>query len=330
MCDHSPIPFVTVVPAAFHAHGTSITIVRLLFAASGMDKVPHLEPSTGWERRPAQPAEPHPTAQRPEAAPFPPHCGTDSNPIWDGDSTFPSRVWLNTLHKRVSQHVQAPRCAKTGVAGNQHPSFSIDLSPFDLVERKSLEAGLTRQRDTRANGNLVRTWKGTGPYTAYKFCRTNLRKPYGQGSGVLAAPRRNQPYSGLLTMAIPPIEVRHTEGEDELTMHVDFYLSVFLDTNTLILPSKANQLYKQISDPDELFKRMAIHILGEMAQREFPLSSKFHALLGSEFDSGESELSDEEGEEAVPRLQPLLLTGPAANAARDQRKEKRKRDLASA
>lgn len=303
-----------------------------------MDKMPHLEPTTGWVRTNglSQPVQPHPVALRPVIAPLP-SCGIDVNPIWDSVAEIPARVWLNTLLKRVARVVRAPNSAKTGVAGNQHPSFSIDMSPYDLTERKCLEAGLKRQQDTRVAGNLVRTWRGDGPYMAYQFCRTNLRKPFGQGSGVLAAPRRNRPHSSVLTIAIPPITVKHIEGEDDLEMTVDFYLAVFLDTGALILPSNSNRLYKPTSNPTQLFTGMAMHILGEMATRDFPLSSKFHEMLGSEYNSAESELSSEgeEGEEGEEGKEeelppPPPPTSAEAMAARTHRREERKRKLASA
>ena len=294
--------------------------------------MPHLQPSTGWSRSTTtEPAQPFPTRFRPVNVPTP-VCGCDSNPDWDADVTINARVWLNTLHKRVSAHVRTPNSAKTGAAGNQHPSFSIDMSPFELTERKSLEAGLTRQRDEKQGNKLVRTWKGEGPYTAYKFCRTNLRKPYGQGSGVLTAPRKTATTSSVMTLAIPPITVKHIEGEDDLTMEVDFYLAVYMDSDKLILPSKSNQLYKQHSDPNALFTKMATYILGEMAEREFPLSARFRKMAGSEYGSEESELSsEEEGEEVGEERRTLTVLTEAQRAdMRVARLQERKRKLASA
>ena len=50
------------------------------------------------------------------------------------------------------------------------------------------------------------------------------------------------------------------------------------------------------ADPTPIFKRMAMKVLGEMACREFPLSSRFKHLLGPAYasDAGEATESSEE------------------------------------
>jgi hypothetical protein len=110
---------------------------------------------------------------------------------WVGDDLkLPATVWLNTLHRTLARHVRAPIRSAEGEAGSQHPKFEIHNSPVGAVEHKCLEAGLQRMPDRQSGGRLTRQWKGQGPYTAYKFCRVNLYKPLGQGSGTSSALHR--------------------------------------------------------------------------------------------------------------------------------------------
>ena len=95
--------------------------------------------------------------------------------------------------------MKKPVSAMTGQAGNQHPVFYIDMKPLLFCKAKCEEAGLSLQGVTRQGGKVTHTWKGEGPYTAYKFCQTHRRKQYGQGSGALAAPAKDQDASTVLT-----------------------------------------------------------------------------------------------------------------------------------
>jgi hypothetical protein len=134
---------------------------------------------------------------------------------------------MRTLQRKVARHVQMPRRAQAGVAGNQHPSFTLENSSFIHVSNKALAAGLVQQGGRRWKGvKRVTHWKGLGPMMAYNFCQVQTNKPLGQGCGALVNPCKGKDFSDVLTIAIPPIEVWHYESEDEWTMRVSFYLRV--------------------------------------------------------------------------------------------------------
>jgi hypothetical protein len=115
--------------------------------------------------------------------------------------------------------------------------------------------------------------------------------------------------SAVLTFAVPPITVTHVESCHEMTMKVDFYLAVYLDSNLLVLPSTANLIYSHMSNPNATFKKMALYILEAMAQRDLPLSQPFLALVGP--------LEEESDEDFGP------LSAPAAKQARRLRQTRR-------
>ena len=161
-----------------------------------------------------------------------------------------------------------PRRAQAGVAGNQHPSFTLENSSFIHVSNKALAAGLVQQGERRWKGvKRVTHWKGLGPMMAYNFCQVQTNKPLGQGCGALVNPCKGKDFSDVLTIAIPPIEVWHYESEDEWTMRVSFYLGVLNDSMRFTLPVNANIIYKDQPDPTPLFTKMGLKILGEMCLR---------------------------------------------------------------
>ena len=122
----------------------------------------------------------------------------------------PERIWTRTLQKKVARHVQMPRRAQSGVAGNQHPTFSLENSSFEWTRRKAEGAGLSQQGERRRKGTkLVTHWRGLGPMMAYNFCQVQHAKPLGQGSGALVNPCKGKDFSDVLTIAIPPIDVWH-------------------------------------------------------------------------------------------------------------------------
>ena len=122
----------------------------------------------------------------------------------------PERIWTRTLQKKVARHVQMPRRAQSGVAGNQLPTFSLENSSFEWTRRKAEGAGLSQQGERRRKGTkLVTHWRGLGPMMAYNFCQVQHAKPLGQGSGALVNPCKGKDFSDVLTIAIPPIDVWH-------------------------------------------------------------------------------------------------------------------------
>ena len=76
------------------------------------------------------------------------------------------------------------------------------------------------------------------------------------------------------------------------------YLGVFNDQGLFTLPPTANEIYQGQQDPTELFKRMALKILGEMYVRRLPISNKFKELLGPAYASEESESEEESWQES--------------------------------
>ena len=91
--------------------------------------------------------------------------------------------------------------------------------------------------------------------------------------------------------------LQHIQSEHEWTAKVEMYLGVFNDSGRFTLPANANFLYRGQTDPSELFKRMALQILGEMLVRNMPISNKFKALLGPAYASS-SEMEEESEEES--------------------------------
>ena len=90
---------------------------------------------------------------------------TESEIWWETASeSLPARLWLNSLHKKAARHVRLPRTAMSGVPGSQHPIYTIENSPFTLVKKKCLEAGLELQGTERVKkGTIITTvWKGMG------------------------------------------------------------------------------------------------------------------------------------------------------------------------
>jgi hypothetical protein len=207
----------------------------------------------------------------------------------------PQAVWSQTLLRKVARHVKLPRSAAEGVAGNQHPAFSLENTPFVYCEKKCIEAGLAQKGlRYRKGSKLVTKWKGMGPMTAYNFCTTERFKKLGQGSGALVSPGKDRVYSTVLTLAIPPIEVTHSESATEWTMHVTFYLGVLNDAMRFTLPTKANVIYPASCNPAALFTRMGLKILGEMYCRDMALSPDFRKALGPAYMSEESEAEESE------------------------------------
>ena len=68
-------------------------------------------------------------------------------------------------------------------------------------------------------------------------------KKLGQGSAALMAPGRGRTVSDVLTIAIPPITVKHIATPSTWTAKVDLYLGVFNSSNVFTLPMTANTLY---------------------------------------------------------------------------------------
>ena len=146
----------------------------------------------------------------------------------------------------------------SGVAGSQHPKYIIENSPFSLVEKKCLQAGLEMQEGGRVqtHNTITTTFKGWGPMTAYHFCQVDKFKRLGMGSGALKVPIKGQSFSDVLTFAVPPITVIHKETADGWTATIDHYLAVYNSSDLCTLPSNSNTIYKG-ADPTELFKRTA-------------------------------------------------------------------------
>ena len=203
------------------------------------------------------------------------------------DFQLPASIWLHTFHRLVSRHVRLPRSAKSGVAGSQHPRFSILNSPLELVRLKCESAGLRFHESTIVGISTRTVWKGHGPMSAFDFCRTQDCKALGVGSAALRAPGKGKKVSDVLTLAIPPITVTHYESHKEWRVEVDMYLGVFHSSKNFTLPMNANDLYD--TDPTDLFVRMGLKVLKLMYERNFPLSRTFKLLLGPEYLSSASE-----------------------------------------
>ena len=219
-------------------------------------------------------------------------------PWWQAEvASLPATVWLKTLQKIVNRHLRLPKSAKTGQAGSQHPKFSIPNSPLVLVRARCLEAGLVEKPPVLKRKKRTYIFKGVGPSTAYNFCHAQHNKSLGQGSAALVAPREGFSVSSGMTMAIPPITVKHVETDGEWWTTVDLYLGVYNDSNLFTLPLDSNTIYKDQLDPTELFKRAALKVLGQMYMRGFPLSLNFKELLGPDYSSEAGEMTEESSEE---------------------------------
>ena len=239
-----------------------------------------------------------PTAASPTpAAPTPAVAEEEQQeevPLRERDFILPASIWLHTLNRLVARHVRLPRSAKSGVAGSQHPRFSIANSPLELVRLKCESAGLTLH-ETNIVGISTRTvWKGLGPMSAFHFCQTERCKTLGVGSAALRAPGKGKTVSDVLTMAIPPITVTHIESHKEWRVEIDMYLGVFHSSKNFTLPMSANDIYE--TDPTDLFVRMGLKVLKMMYERNFPLSHAFKVLLGPEYLSSASEDESSLGE----------------------------------
>ena len=203
------------------------------------------------------------------------------------DFGIPAKVWLATLDRAVARHVRLPRSAKTGVAGSQHPRFIVENSPLELVRLKCEAAGMILQtppvpptsKKRRKSKNLVHTWRAMGPMSAYNFCNVQSFKKLGQGSAALMMPGKGHFESEVMTIAIPPITVKHVQNEHGWTAHVDLYLGVYNSNDIFTLPLRANSIYEGQRDPTQLFTKMARKVLAEMVAREMPVSRTFQKLL---------------------------------------------------
>ena len=159
--------------------------------------------------------------------PPPPPPPPPAQPVFDWESStiaMPAIKWLNSLKMAVARHVRLPRTADEG-PGNQHPSFTIVNTPFDLCRRRCEEAGLTRESGPTKKGKKTTTvWKGNGPMVAYRFCdlKTEVKK-FGIGSALLIV-RKKREFADQLVIAIPPITVKHQETRMGDYMSVDFFL----------------------------------------------------------------------------------------------------------
>ena len=224
--------------------------------------------------------------------------GAEAQPWKTRDFKLPAHIWLSTLHKLVSRHVRLPRSAKSGVAGSQHPRFSIQNSPLELVKLKCEEAGLIYKGSTTKGYSTRTTWKGDGPMTAYNFCQTDRFKQLGVGSAALQTPGKGKTVSDVVTLAIPPITVVHVETLHEWRMEVSMYLGVLHSSKRFTLPINANSLYT--TDPTPLFLKMGMKVLKQMYNRNFPLSRAFRLLLGPGYLESEDEesLSDDSPSES--------------------------------
>ena len=247
-------------------------------------------------------ADPLPSCHPPASSPLPPPP-LSADEIWwqSAKAELPACLWLNALQKKAARHVRLPRSAVSGVAGSQHPKYIIENSPFSLVEKKCLQAGLEMQEGGRVqtHNTITTTFKGWGPMTAYHFCQVDKFKRLGMGSGALKVPIKGQSFSDVLTFAVPPITVIHKETADGWTATIDHYLAVYNSSDLCTLPSNSNTIYKG-ADPTELFKRTAKMILGEMAAREMPLSQALKLQMSREYCSGDSE--EESDAESTPSM----------------------------
>ena len=240
------------------------------------------------------------TISLPPSAP-PPPPPTEAELWWqNAKAELPASLWLNALHKKAARHVRLPRSAVSGVPGSQHPKYTLENTPFSLVLKKCLDAGLVMEGERVTKGNMVTTtFKGWGPMTAFRFCQVDKYKKLGIGSGALKAPIKGQTLSDVLTFAVPPITVIHTQTPDEWIATVDHYLAVYNSSDLCTLPTNSNSIYKS-GDPTELFKRTAKMILGEMAVREMPLSQALKLQMSREYCSGDSE--EESDAESTPSM----------------------------
>ena len=184
------------------------------------------------------PVEPPPPTRTIATSPVPPVA----LPWEEQEYSLPAYIWLNTLEKAVARHIKLPRSALQGAPGSQHPTFTIFNSPLELVRLKCEAAGLQQEGDTTTRGQRkVTVFKGMGPMTAFNFCRVERMKALGHGSGALVAPRRSTGrLSEVMTLACPPITVKHIETKHEWKMEVDFYLGVYNDMDRFTLPQPAN------------------------------------------------------------------------------------------
>ena len=209
---------------------------------------------------------------------------------------LPARIWLSTLEKAVARHIRLPRSALQGAPGSQHPNFTIFNSPLELVRLKCEAAGLQQEGEATTRGSKkVTVFKGVGPMTAYRFCCVEKMKALGHGSGALVAPRQSTGLrSEVLTLACPPITVKHVETKFEWKIEVDFYLGVYNDLDRFTLPQPANLIYGDQTGVESIFRQAAQYVLGEMLVRGFPIlvSQRFQELLPPEYQSGESDCSD--------------------------------------
>ena len=110
----------------------------------------------------------------PLSPPVPPPPPSESQIWWqNAEAPLPARIWLNNLHKKAARHVRLPRSAVSGVAGSQHPQYTIENTPLSLVKAKCVEAGLILDGEERVTKGsaIVTTWKGKGLMTAFNFCQ---------------------------------------------------------------------------------------------------------------------------------------------------------------
>ena len=129
--------------------------------------------------------------------------------------------------------------------------------------------------------------------TAFNFCSVQKMKALGHGSGALVAPRRATGLrSEVLTLACPPITVKHVETAHEWRMEVDFYLGIYNDQDRFTLPQPANIIYGDQEAVESILRQTAQYVLGEMLVRGLPISSRFKRLIPAEYLSEESELEE--------------------------------------
>lgn len=223
--------------------------------------------------------------------------------------TIPGKIWLRTIEKKVCAHLRIPRSGGEDKPGTSHPRFKVSMTSADAVRFKCEQAGIPQAIGPNKKSDRNSTvYEGQGPMMAYHFCQTQKYKKLGQGSGALMAPGKFRTDSDTLVFAVPPITVTHNAATWVMT--VDFYLCVFNgegngQTGRITLPPNPNILYGT-QNVEALFERTAIHILGEMRGRRFPLSANFKNILGSDFET------DSEEEEPEPRVS----ASQAAKAAR--------------
>ena len=94
--------------------------------------------------------------------------------------------------------------------------------------------------------------------TAFNFCCVEKMKALGHGSGALVGPRvATGLHSEVMTIACPPITVRHVATKHEWVMEVDFYLGVYNDRDRFTLPQPANVIYGNNQEGVEAIRRQA-------------------------------------------------------------------------